>query len=591
MPQRFFSTLRQRRVSAVLALLAGSLAAPRAARPSSSDPPWAIEAPGAAKPADGARWRFGFGVESIFERQENLRIGAFEQFIEVEDLRSGSVDSGHLPGDPELLNRKFDISFERAGVGSWFSLALPSPGFAGVGRLFPTLTAATGVADVSLDFDDLTQSADSTSLSGRGALFETRLDLVATLCEKCGWFTATGFRFEKLPKFAVERSPRFGPEGFIVSRDEVRLGREVQEISSRVGYAPPGGRTASFVGVHHRWTALDVDDRLAYRNAFSETRLSSRTKLESETTLAVAGADVALGGGFFGRLETAVGDGDSLAWVGVGYLWPRARDRQRQRASEIARAIVPRLAGVLERFRAARERLVPSVVDGMAVYSLADVERLVDSVEDEIQTAISEPELAPMRVHVGNFFKQVRLELRSIAVAALANMPRRVLIHMVGVSIDGARSATARVGSLSLGATTAADVPKEKADSIMGRIEAKIAQLWQMGRDDDLVAVKICVTSKPPRATFSMRLEGDPAVDTIEVMEPIVTMGSYDGVYRGDWYYSVSLEGYKDLVDVKLDLIDSSRQLLECELVPESAPGTRPCSRLLGDATKVCGRR
>lgn len=305
MPQRFRRLPGRPFGRVLLALLIVSWTPAGAA---TGQPSWWVRALAAAER------RFSLTSEVFSERQESLRIAAFDQFLEVIDPQTGEVHGSRLPGDPALLNRKFDVRFEQQGVGSGFSVALPR-----LGVLYPTLGFDAAEAEVELDFHDITEPRESTSLRGRGALFDTRLDLVAIPCRHCAWFTAIGYGFEKLPSFAVDRSPRFELQGFSVSRDDVRLEREVHEISSRVGYAPLGGRTTSFVGVQHRWTDLEIDDRIAYRGPLSDSRLSSHTRLESEATLALAGLHVELGSRWSGRLETAVGDGDSIVWLGFAF--------------------------------------------------------------------------------------------------------------------------------------------------------------------------------------------------------------------------------------------------------------------------------
>lgn len=297
----------------------------------SSKPPWWVRARAVAER------RFTLRAVSFSERQESLRIAAFDQFLVMINPQTGEAHGFRLPGDPALLNRKFDLVFEQQGAGTGLAIALPSWGV-----LYPTLSFDAARAEVSLDFHDLTEARDSTSLRGQGGLFDTRLDLIATPCRRCSWYTATSYRFEKLPSFEVVRSPRFELQGFATSRDEVRLEREVHEVSGRVGYAPPVGRITSFVGAQHRWADLEIDDRIAYHSAFSNDRLSSRTRLESETTLAVAGLDVELGSRWSGRLETAVGDGDWSAWIGLAFQPlssgnPKERIRLRRIARDIDR--------------------------------------------------------------------------------------------------------------------------------------------------------------------------------------------------------------------------------------------------------------
>jgi hypothetical protein len=209
-------------------------------RVSDSNPPWAVEAPGAA----GAR--YGLGLDLFFERQESLRITFMEQTIRARDLIRGTEESGVVRTDPGLLNRKFDLRLDLTGAGIQPAIALRLPRALG---LYPTLIFQAAAADVSLDFLDRNRPGDSSSLSGRGALFGAGLDLTRALCGSCPWFAGASYFSQRLPSLTVDRSPGFGPPGFEVLEDEVRLSRDVQEASTRVGYGFSGNQVVSYLGV------------------------------------------------------------------------------------------------------------------------------------------------------------------------------------------------------------------------------------------------------------------------------------------------------------------------------------------------------
>src|SRR5262245_33848962 len=109
LPQSFLPPSARWRCCAVFVPLVCALVSPATALPVFSGPPWAIEAPDAATQPHSPRVRFGLGSESFVESQESLRIAAFDQLLEFEDLPSGHIERERLLGDPELLNRKFDL--------------------------------------------------------------------------------------------------------------------------------------------------------------------------------------------------------------------------------------------------------------------------------------------------------------------------------------------------------------------------------------------------------------------------------------------------------------------------------------------------
>lgn len=530
----------QRLARVAFVSLAAGLASSAAAASPFDDPAWSAEAPGAAK-----KW-FSLGTTTFHERQESLHIAAFEQFLEAEDLFTGAVESGRLPGDPRLLDRKFDLRFQETGIGPSFSIALPSANLLGAAQLHSTLSFHTAEAEVSLDFRDVTEAQDSTSLRGTGALFASGLDLHTTLGAAGSWFAATGFRFEKLPSLNVHRSPRFAQQGFTVSRDDVRLEREVSEVSSRVGYAAPGGRTASYLGVQHRRTVLDIDDHLAFRNSFVERRLASQTRLDGETTLAVAGVDVALGTRLFSRLETAVGNGDTVVRLGFAYLVRGQRDsidggEDVRRAAAIAVAIAEPL-----------RRLEASLGDWEACLTAGTctVERFLNEIEDRLLAILSAPELAGLRDWVVQRFRELRLT------AHVAE--RQAFFHPVAFvhASEKALLLQATSGAVVNGARQTIAEPRRRAEN-------------------GSLLTKICAISDPPGARFEMWPTSEP--DRFDLRKAAETP-NFVTHYLGIYAFSLFKDGVTFACPepdkcAKVDLVTDATPVFRCNLK------NRACSR------------
>ncbi len=383
-------------------------------RVSDSTPPWAVEAPGAA----GAR--FGLGLDLFSEHQESLRITFMEQSIQTRDLLTGREESEVVRTDPGLLNRKFDFRLDLTGVGVQPAVALPLPRLLG---FYPTLMFQAAGADVSLDFRDRNRPEDSSSLSGQGALFGAGLDLTGSLCKSCPWFAGASYFSQRLPNFTVDQSPGFSAPGFGVLEDEVRLSRDVQEVSTRVGYGFSGNRVVSYLGARHRWTDVKIEDHLRYRDPFQETEtaLDSRTRLESEVTLALAGVEARLGPQLFSRLETSVGGGDWGVLLRVVYLWsggappgehPGDKDAETvRRLQAIANEIAPRIAEIEAMFLAERKELtVVEGPDGQPAYLVRELEALLGRTERAILAVLNQyPELEAFGDWVQDEFQRARV--------------------------------------------------------------------------------------------------------------------------------------------------------------------------------------
>lgn len=391
-------------------LLIASLASPAlAAETGEEAPPWTVEAPGAA----GAR--FGLGLDLFFEHQESLRITFQEQALRSLDPSTGNEVSTVVRTDPGLLNRKFDLRWDLTGVGIQPAVAVPFPRALGI---YPTLVLQAASADVSLDFLDRNRPEDSSSLDGRGSLFGAGLDLTRAFCEGCPWFAGLSFFSQQIPSFNVNRSPPFGLEGFEILDDEVQLRRDVQEVSTRVGYGFSGHRIVSYVGVRHLRTDVEIEDRLRYRDPFLvETSLSSRTKLESEVTLASAGVEARLGPRLFGRLETSVGEEDWGAFFRVVYLGQEKESdegltqRDLRRLEEIASVVGPRIAEIHARFLADWKKLtVVEGPDGQPAYLVRELLALLDRTERAILGVLVDyPDLEALGDWVRDEFREARI--------------------------------------------------------------------------------------------------------------------------------------------------------------------------------------
>ncbi len=391
-----------------------------------------------------AESRFGLGLDLLFEHQESLEISAFRGTILTRDLLNGGEQSAEQPSDPALLNRKFDFLWELEAAGVELPIDLP-----GRWGLHPRLVLRAGVADVSLDFLGLRDSADDAALSGRGPLFGVELEVEGSPWESSPWSWGGSLRWQKVPSLTMDRSPAFGPEGFEVTAngvqlsqqgfevmgDDVRLSQEVQELTTRVAYSVSSGRTNSYLGVRHRRANLTIEDELGYVDPLGEieTRLASRTELKSEATLAVAGVESSLGEWLHGRVEAAVGEGDLMVVARVVYLWPREGRQegdeiddveQERRARAIADAIAPQLRKIKAEFLAERRGLtVAEGRDGDPVYLASEVDALLTRTEEKLLAALDDfPELEALTDWVKDQFNAAWKELASADTTAAAQL-------------------------------------------------------------------------------------------------------------------------------------------------------------------------
>ncbi len=385
----------------------------------------------AAEPlrAQGA-FEFGLGLDTLFDHQESLDLASIHTTVTVRDSGGGESVT-EIPGDPALLNRKFDFLSELRGEGAHGSIALPA-----LGLVRPTFHWHALSADLRLDFLDRPEPTESTSIEGRGLFYGVGFDLVTALCKQCGWFASAGYLVQNMPSFDADRSPRIA--GLDLSRDQVRIRRQVRDASFRVGYGVPGARIIPYTGVRRRSTDLDIEDDLAFRGpgpdgTSEETRLNTRTKIRGDATLAVAGLDVKFGGGFLGRAEAAIGDGDRVVMVRVVYL-PKIgieerRERKsenesekkqekqekklKKRAREIAVGILARLIAIEKEYLAGWHALtVVTGNGGEPSYLVPEVKALLGKTEKELLDVMGDyPELAALGDWIGDEFGRARKEL------------------------------------------------------------------------------------------------------------------------------------------------------------------------------------
>lgn len=504
-------------------------------------PPWAVEAPGSA----GAR--YGLGLDVFFEQQESLRITFNEQRI------ASGEQSETVRTDPGLLNRKFNLRWDLNGTGIQPAIALPLPRTLGI---YPTLVIQAAVADIGIDFRDRNRPEDSSSLKGRGPLFGTGLDLTRPLCRSCSWFAGAGYFFQKISGVTVDRSPVFRPEGFDVLEDRVRLDRDVHAVSTRVGYGFPGSRVISYVGALHRWNDVKIDDRLRYRDSFqTETSLASRTRLESEVTLAVAGVEARLGSRLFGRLEASVGGGDRGGMVRVVYLpggaapvTPPPPEPEQPSREETAR-----IAGRLQEIRREFAGAVESLGDVVALETLLE---LLNRFEKEVLGTLPYPEYAAMRDLVNLHFQQARDRLKQGSPAGRMPSP----FHAVPATFNPHLSSRIEPAALILAEVRT----KTEASRIFGPLLDFVDLMWKRFNTSDIV-VNPCVKTNPVQGA---RIDLHP----LSYKGDTVTTNKHKKLRRGYYAYHASKKGYAEIECPKgrmencLDLLTPDRPIIVCTL-------------------------
>lgn len=460
-------TLRLLRGFAVLCLLAEPAGA--------ASPPWAVESPGAA------RARFGLGLDMYFERLESLRIASSRTVVTTRDLLLGHEQTRVLDGDPELLNRKFDLRWELQGPGAVLPIALPAPRAL---RLFPSLILRAGSAEVSLDMFDRTRAEDSTRLEGRGAVLGVGLDVTTAACRSCPVYISSRYDFTEFGEREMDREPRLAyPPSFMVAGDTVRLGARTHELSTRVGYLFPGGRTASYAGLRARRTEIDIEDMVRFTSQGLETELDSRLRLETDTVLGFAGVDVHLAGPFYARTEAAFGEENRTLLLKVVYLTGASLGRLRpKKAAE--------LAAELGRIRVEFDTEVARLAGMPEAAALAAAHEILRHLEAELLAAFEGPDFAAMRDYVQERFAQARALLPSPA-GTTTTQRSQGLTTALPAAYRSAAAPTLHLARQEQAQTWLAD--------LKGFLGPILKRLDELGADNDWY-VDVCIRSRPQTA-------------------------------------------------------------------------------------------
>lgn len=536
-----------------------------------------------------AESRFGLGLDLLFEHQESLEVSAFRGTILTRDLLNGGEQSAEQPGDPALLNRKFDLVWELEGTGVELPIELP-----GRWGLDPKIVLQAGVADVSLDFIGLRDRRDDAVLSGRGPLFGAELEVEGSLFGGSPLSWSGTLRWQQLPSLTVDRSPAFRPEGFEVTADgvelsqqgfevmgdEVRLSQEVQELTARVGYSVASGRTKTYLGIRHRRTNLTIEDELGYVDPLGEieTRLASRTELKSGVTLAVAGVESSLGDRLHGRVETAVGAGDLIVVGRVVYLWPREGRQeegetddveQERRARAIADALAPRLGTIKAEFLAERRGLtLAEGREGDSVYLAREVDALLTRTEEKLLAALDAfPELEALMDWVRDQFDAAWKELASAHTTALtAPIPAQVTHAALAL----------RPAALQTSQPASEAYNRRGGDAALDLTQAAIDDPQQRSKNKKLLTT-LRVRIELPGMT---RLEIWPRNKSNQPHAYIsFNPDSSDEVYLGIYSFAVLQEGEKDALrscnpkmgrrdpPCPLDLVKSLCRVVSCDKI------------------------
>ncbi|HEY6320195.1 MAG TPA: hypothetical protein VJA16_01415 [Thermoanaerobaculia bacterium] len=539
-------------------------------------PPWSAESPGAA----GAP--VAVGLDVVSGREDSLSISSQASVVTLRDLATGRTETTAIPGDPSLLNRKFSIRVRSTGEGAQVPVALPPIPLPGL-RIFPTLILQAASTDLSLDFADKPEPADSTSLEGRTPLYGLGMGFTASPCGSCPWFVTAGYRYSTLPGMNAVRSPSFAAPDFEVLQDRTRLSLRRDEGLVRIGRRLPGGRAAAYLGLLYSREQLTDDDtvQLSSRRVAEQMLLSSRIRLASTATAGLTGVEAHVVGPLLLRLEAVFGGGRSGVALKLAYLRlpappppqqvpRRSPDRSQE---EVARQILPRLQQIREDLARAPgppshpgPPNLPSLPPGSAApawVSAAAVAQWLDRLEQELLDALAGQELVALRDSVRDLFRRAREDLGVTSEAA---------------GIDPTRS------SLALASFRPADQAALGAapGAGDGRVDARKLGFWQCSFRSFLdtierwsrnhqLQIDLTIESLPDQAAFSMAPDSyrhDPTH-----YAHCVTKAPLPGIWRGLYWYTVDLgKGYKPIAknDEYLDLTLSSLPVVRCTLAKTS---------------------
>jgi hypothetical protein len=557
-------------------------------------PAWAAESPEAA-----GGW-IALGLDGAYTRQDRLPISAATTTTTLLDHQHGTSVTTVVNDDPALLNRKFDLHWRSGpGAGAQVPIALPRLPLAGL-AIYPTLVLQGTWSEWRLGFFDKPEPADSTAVTGHGAVFSLGLDLTAQLCRGCLWFASAGFRVHTMPSVAADRFPAIAPTVFAVSENQTRLRLRGGEGLLRIGRSLAGGRVAPYLGLLRRRDRLTIDDAVALHSeaVAEETLLHTRTGIVASGTAAIVGVGVRLSGPLLLRLETGFGDHLYTASLKLSHLglpaWPwRARiGKEKERSQEeVASQIIPALERAREQLnRKAMELGIGLPGPPSAGYPRQNVELLLDAMEQQLTAALAGPELVAMVDYVHDLFREARAEVAALPATA-AGGPTAT--HVVRAVFRGAPpapvSATPAAGVEHLHATMAEPAPglldKGAADGVFQRIWDKIAGIVLEAKQLDL-QLDLCVKSDP-KANFQM------SPVSYEYWREIRTNGPLPRVWRGSYKYKAiparrGLEPATDRGKFWLNLVDGAPRVVECHFSMASDPTPGLCQALPGRAEREC---
>jgi hypothetical protein len=513
-------------------------------------PPWSVESPGAADAP------FVIGLDVVYGRMDGLRITSQDSVVTLRDPATGTSETTAIPGDPALLNRKFSIRVRSTGEGAQIPIALPRIPLAAGVSLFPTFVVQGASTDLTLDFADKREPADSTSLRGRAPLYGLGLSLAAPLCPGCPWFASAGYRFSTLRGLAAARSPAFDPPGFDVLQDRSRLSLRRDEEVFRVGRGLPGGRVAVHLGLLRSRDLLAEDDtvQLASRQVAEQTLLSSRTKLAANATAGLAGVEARVAGPLLLRLEAVFGGGSSgvalkLAWIELPPVVPPPPaepsshpDRpQEEVAAQILSGLEP-IRAELARRMASLETVRPDPA-GPVLVSATAVARLIDDMERELLAALWGQELAALCDYVRYVCQGLRQALHLPATTAGAAPPRAAV-------------AQASFRTAFLAAHRVAPPGDDRGITDRGR---------------DLVVVSAQEPAYFQMAPYSYRANST-GLRRIKGKRLVL-----QDVWRGLYWYNVKRDRFKPPDGDRLFLIEGSPRAIHCTLAETSKADLTLC--------------
>ncbi|HVR07518.1 MAG TPA: hypothetical protein VMW75_05675 [Thermoanaerobaculia bacterium] len=590
---------------AVLTLAMGILLT-QGLRPAAAEqgaaPAWAAESP----QATGA-W-VALGLDGAYTRQDGLQISAATTTITLLDLQHGTSVTTAVNDDPALLNRKFDLHWRSGpGAGAQVPIALPRLPLAGL-AIHPTLVLQGAWSGWRLGFVDKPEPADSTVVTGQGAVLGLGLDLSAQLCSGCPWFAGAGFRVHTMPSVTADRSPGIAATGFAVPESQTRFRLRGGEALLRIGRSLAGGRIAPYLGILRRRDLLTVDDTLALRSeeVAQETLLHTRTGMVASGTAGIAGVGVRLSGPLLLRLETGFGDRLFTVSLKLSHLGLPVRPRRTQNAperevpqapersqEEVAGQIIPALERAREELRrTATELGIGLPAQPGAGYEPQKVYHLLDQMEQRLTAALAGPELAAMRDYVRDLFAKARAEIAALPVVA-AGPPSAA--HLVWAVFRGAPPAPVSPAPAAreerLHAATAGPPPgrleKGAVDRVLQRIWDKIAIIQFEAKQLDL-QLDLCVKSVPKGAVFSM------SPVSYELWDgEIQTNRVKPQVWRGLYRYKAKppkahLKTATDRGKYWLNLVEGSPRAVECHIYEASDPRDAFCEAQPGGTEQDC---